>query len=74
MTKMAAMPLYNGKNLQKSCFQNQKADDLETWYAALVTWVLSKLFKWLPFGWPWPILQQGQIWSLLFLYGKMLKL
>ena len=23
---------------------------------------------------PWPILQQGQIWSLLFLYGKMLKL
>ena len=21
-------------------------------------------------GWPWPILQQGQIWSLMFLYGK----
>ena len=25
-------------------------------------------------SWPWPILQQGQIWSLLLLYGKMLKL
>ena len=25
-------------------------------------------------GWPWPILQQGQIWSLLFLYWKMIKL
>ena len=21
-------------------------------------------------GWPWPILQQGQIWSLMLLYGE----
>ena len=33
MTKMVAMPIY-GKNLKKSSW-NQKADDLETWYAAL---------------------------------------
>ena len=32
MTKMATMPIY-GKNL-KNLFRNQKADDLETWYAA----------------------------------------
>ena len=32
MTKMAAMPIY-GKNF-KIILQNQKADDLETWYAA----------------------------------------
>ena len=31
MTKMAAMPIY-GKNL---FLRNQKANDLETWYAAL---------------------------------------
>ena len=33
VTKMAAMPIY-GKNLKKLLLQNQKADDLETWYAA----------------------------------------
>ena len=32
MTKMAAMPIY-GKNV-KNLLQNQKADDLKTWYAA----------------------------------------
>ena len=30
MTKMAAMPIHD-KNLKKSSFRNQKADDLETW-------------------------------------------
>ena len=24
----------------------------------------------MPQGWPWPILRQGQIWSLMLLYGK----
>ena len=33
MTKMAAMPIY-GKNLKNLLLQKQKADDLETWYAA----------------------------------------
>ena len=47
MTKMATMPIY-GKNLKKN-FRNQKADDLETWWAALGARVLPRLFKW----WPW---------------------
>ena len=47
MTKMAAMPIY-GKNL-KNLHWNQKADDLETWYAASCARVLPSLFKW----WPW---------------------
>ena len=40
MTKMTAMPIY-GKNLR-----NQRADDLETLYAALGAQVLPSLFKW----------------------------
>ena len=33
MTEMAAMPIY-GKNLKKNLLiRNQKADDLESWYA-----------------------------------------
>ena len=34
MTKMAAMPIYV-KNLTNLLLRNQKADDLETWYATL---------------------------------------
>ena len=33
MTKVAAMPIY-GKSLKNLLLQNQKADNLETWYAA----------------------------------------
>ena len=43
MIKMAAMPIY-GKTL-KNLLRNQKADDLETWYAALGARVLPSLFK-----------------------------
>ena len=38
MTKMAAMPIY-GKNLKNPLLHNQKANGLETWYAALGTQV-----------------------------------
>ena len=48
MTKMAVMPMY-GKTCKNPVFLNQKADDLEIWYATLVTQVLPNLFKW----WPW---------------------
>ena len=44
MTKMAAMPIY-GKNLKNLLLRNQKADDPETWYAALGARVLPILFK-----------------------------
>ena len=48
MTKVAHMPIY-GKNLINLLLKNQKAYDLETWYAALGARVLPSLFKW----WPW---------------------
>ena len=49
MTKMAAMAIY-GKNLKKkNLLQNQKANDLESWYASLGAWVLISLLKW----WLW---------------------
>ena len=69
MTKMVAMPIY-GKNLKKInlFLWNQKADELETWYVSSGARVLPGLLKlWL--GWPWPVLGQGQIWSLMLLYG-----
>ena len=43
MTKIVAMPVY-GKNL-KFLLRNQRADDLETWYAASSARVLPSLFK-----------------------------
>ena len=48
MTNMAAMPIY-GKTLKNLLLQNQKTNDLETWYVALCMGVLPKLFK----LWPW---------------------
>ena len=48
MTNMAAMPIY-GKTLKNLLLQNQKTNDLETWYVASCMEVLPKLFK----LWPW---------------------
>ena len=46
MTNVAAMPIY-GKNIKKNLLLwNQKADDLESLYAAFDTRVLPNLFKW----------------------------
>ena len=45
MTKMAAMPIYMVKTLKILLLRNQKADDLETWYAALGARVLPNWFK-----------------------------
>ena len=47
VTKMATMPIY-GKTFKILLLRNQKADDLETWYAALGAQVLPSLFKWVP--------------------------
>ena len=54
--------------------RNQKANDLESWYASSVAWVLPKFAQMMTLGWPWPILRQGQSGSLCFLYGKKVKL
>ena len=43
MTKMATMHIY-GKSI-KNLLRNQKADDLEIWYAASGARVLPSLFK-----------------------------
>ena len=44
MTKMAAMPIY-GKILKNLLLWNQKADGLETWYAALGAQVLQSFIQ-----------------------------
>ena len=45
MTKMAAMPIY-GKNLKQNLLlRNQRADDLECWYASLGAPVRPSLLK-----------------------------
>ena len=66
---MATMPIY-GKNLKNLLLWNQKADDLETWYAALGTRVLPSFFKW----WPWADLDlfygKVKFGPLCFLYEK----
>ena len=53
----------------KNLLQNQKADDLETWYAASGA-SSTKFVQMMTLGWPWPILQQVQILSLMLLYEK----
>ena len=47
MTKMPALHIY-GKNIKNQLIWNQKADDLESWYAASGTQLLPSLFKWYP--------------------------
>ena len=44
MIKKFAMPIY-GKNPWKIFFSGRKAEQLETWYAALGTMALPGLFK-----------------------------
>ena len=45
MTKMAAMSIYGKKPFKNLLLQNQKADDLGTWYVALGVLGLPSLFK-----------------------------
>ena len=72
MTRMAAMPIY-GKNLKKSSSLEPKG----RWFWKLVCSIgyssTTKLVHMMSLGWPWPILCQGQIWSLMLLYGKKVK-
>ena len=60
---------YMVKTLKKNnLLWNQKADDLDSWYAAWGT-STTKFVQMMTLGWPWPILQEGQIWPLMLLYG-----
>ena len=66
MTRMAAMPIY-GKNLKKSSFLEPKG-----WWPWNLVFSIG-FAQMMTLGWPWPILLQGQIWSLMLLYGKKVK-
>ena len=72
MTNMAAMSIY-GKNLKISSSLEPKGQ----WPWKLVCSIgyssTSKFVQIMTLSWPWPILWQGQIWSLMLLYGKKVK-
>ena len=72
MTKMAAMLLY-GKNHKKSSSPEPKG----RWPWKLVFCIrcssTTKFVQMKTLSWPWLVLGQGQIWSLMLLYGKKVK-
>ena len=72
MTKMAAMPIY-GKTFKKSSSPEPKG----RWPWHLVCSIgyssTTNFVQVMTLGWPWPILRQGQIWSLMLLYGRKVK-
>ena len=72
MTKMIAMPIYS-KNVKKFSSPEPKG----RWPWNLVCSIgcssTTKFVQMMTLGWPWPILRQGQIWSLMLLYGKKVK-
>ena len=72
LTKMAAMPIY-GKNLQKSSSLEPKGWWPWNFVCSIDYSSTTKFVQKMPLGWPWPVSQQGQIWSLMLLYGKKLK-
>ena len=69
---MAAMPIY-GKNLQKYSKITQKSMTLNVGMQHRYSRT-SKFVQMMTLSWPWPILRQGQIWSIMLLYGKKVKL
>ena len=69
MTKMAAMPIYN-KNLKKSSSPQPKGRWLWNFVCNVGCSSAIKFIQMMTLGWPWPILQQDQIWSLMLLYEK----
>ena len=71
MTKMAVMSI-NGKNLKKIFSRTKKTI---TFKLGLQHWVLEyyQIVQMMTLGWPWPILRQGQVWSLMLFYWKKVK-
>ena len=72
MTNMAAMPIY-GKNLKKSSPLEPKG----WWHWKLLCSIgyrsTTKFVQKMTWAWPWPMLWQGQIWSLILLFGEKSK-
>ena len=67
ITKMATMSI-DGKNLKKS-----SSEPKCRWPWKLVCSIgclsTTKFVQMMTLDWPWPVLRQGQIWSLILLYG-----
>ena len=55
MIKIFAMPINGKKTFENFFIRTWKAEDLETWYAALGTG-LTRFIQMVTIGWPWPIL------------------
>ena len=72
MTNMAAMPIH-GKNLKKSSSLEPKGQLPWKFVCSIRYSSTSKFIQMMTLSWPWPILGQGQIWSLMLLYGKRVK-
>ena len=73
MTKVAAMPVY-GTNLKKSSPPEPKGRWPWNLVCSIGCWSTTKFVQMMTLRWPWPILRHGQIWSLMLLYGKKIKL
>ena len=69
LTKMAAMPIY-GKNLKKSSSLEPKGRWPWNLVCSIGCMSTTKFIQMMTLGWPWPIIQQGQIWSLMLLCGE----
>ena len=67
MTKMATVPIY-GKNLKKSSSLEPKGWCPWNLVCSIGYSSTTKFVQMMTQGWPWPILQQGQIWC--FFMGK----
>ena len=72
MTKMATMPIY-GKNMKKSSSMEPKGQWSWKFVCSIKCSNTTKFVQMMTLGWLWPILQQGQVWSPMLLYGKKLK-
>ena len=73
MTKMDAMSIY-GKNLKESSSPEPKGRWLWNLVCSIGCSSTTKLVQMMTLSSPWPILRQDQIWSLMLLYGKKVKL
>ena len=72
MTKIAAMPIY-GKNLKKSSSLEPKGRRRWNLVGIIRCSSTTKFAQMMTLGWLWHILLQGQILSLMLLYGKNVK-
>ena len=69
MTNMAAMPIYC-KNVKKTSSLEPEGWWLKKLVCSIRYSSATKFVQMMTLGWPWPILQQGKIWSFMLLYGE----